>query len=245
MSAARHAREGRTRLLLGNAQFFPCPGGRDSWPRKEHAAMARLMATLEMRIAKRAKVSRVSGGYIVQYEGIDAALSPRQRLSWTWRYLVTRLKMLIWEPPQPRGGVVSGLTGIAVFLAGRKRTALRDEWRAHLAGESGHDTADWRKAREALGFVASAIRCRCSDAAQAAWTPADAVLKSRTRSNLFVLAPTWAAAYLVLRHEGTLGVVKAAESISAIGGALYGLVRVGRWWRDVKPPEPKAQRAKE
>jgi molecular chaperone DnaK len=27
--------------------------------------------------------------------------------------------------------------------------------------------------------------------------------------------------------------------------AFYGLVRVGRWWRNVKPPEPKAQRAKE
>jgi hypothetical protein len=59
-----------------------------------------------------------------------------------------------------------------------------------------------------------------------------------------VLVPTWAAAYLVLRHEGTLGVVKAAESIGMIGGALYGLIRVGCWWRDVKPSEPKARRAK-
>lgn len=137
------------------------------------------------------------------------------------------------------------LTDLAVVLAGRRRAALRDEWRAHLAGESGHDPVTWRKVRQALGFVASAIRCRCSDATEAAWTPVDAILKSRTLSNLFVLAPTWAAAYLVLRHEGTLGVVKAAESISAIGGFLYGLVRVGRWWRNVKPQEPKARRVKE
>ncbi len=33
--------------------------------------------------------------------------------------------------------------------------------------------------------------------------------------------------------------MKAAESISAIGGTLYGQVRAGRWWRNVKPPEPK------
>ena len=138
------------------------------------------------------------------------------------------------------------LIDLAVLLAGRKRRlALREEWHAHLAGESGHDPVTWQKVKEALGFVASAIRCRCSDAADAAWTPVDAVLKSRTLSNLFVLVPTWAAAYLVLRHGGTLGVVKAAEGISAIGGMLYGLVRVGRWWRNVKPQEPKAQRAKE
>ena len=140
---------------------------------------------------------------------------------------------------------VRGLTGLAALLAGRTRPVLRDEWRAHLAGESGHDPVTWQKGREARGFVASAIRFRCSDAAEAAWTPVDAILKSRTLSNLFVLAPTWAAAYLVLRHEGTLGVVKEAESIGTIGGTLYGLVRVGRWWRDVKPQEPKARRVKE
>jgi hypothetical protein len=55
------------------------------------------------------------------------------------------------------------------------------------------------------------------------------------------LAPTRVAVYVVLDHEGTLGVVKAAEGITA----LYGLIRLGRWWRDVKPPEPKARRAKD
>jgi hypothetical protein len=138
-----------------------------------------------------------------------------------------------------------GLTNLAVRLAGRRGPVLHDEWRAHLLGESGHDPVTWPKVKEALGFVFSAIRCRCSDAATAAWTPVDAVLKSRTLSNLFVHVPTGAAAYLVLRYEGTLGAVKAAESIGMIGGTLYGLIRVGRWWRNVKPPEPKAQRIKE
>jgi len=140
---------------------------------------------------------------------------------------------------------VRGLTDLAALLAGRKRPTLRDEWRAHLAGESGHDPITWQKVKEALGFVASAIRCRCSDVADAAWTPVDAILKSRKLSNLMVFGPTTMAALFILRHAETLGVLTSAESISAIGFGLYGLVRVGRWWRDVKPPEPKARRTKE
>lgn len=139
---------------------------------------------------------------------------------------------------------VWGLTGIAAVLAGRKRLTLREEWAAHLAGESGHDPANRQKVKQALGFVVSAIRYRCSDVADAAWTPVDAVLKSRTLSNLFVIIPTTMAAYIVLYSEGTLGMVKAAESIIEIGGMLYGLVRLGRWWRDVKPQNPKARRTK-
>ena len=137
------------------------------------------------------------------------------------------------------------LTHMAVLLAGPKRAAMSAEWASHLSGETGTGVPSRRQARDALGFVVSAIRYRCSDAADAAWTPVDAVLNSRTLSNLFVLVPTGATAYLVLRHEGTLGVVKAAESIGMIGGMLYGLIRTGRWWRNVKPPEPKARRVKE
>jgi len=141
---------------------------------------------------------------------------------------------------------VRGLTGLAVLLAGRKGPALRDEWRAHLAGESGHDPLTWPKAREAFGFVASAIRCRCSDAAEAAWwTPVDAILKSRMLSNLLVFGLTAVAAVFIHRYEGTLGVLISAGAISAIGSALYKLVNAGRKYRDVKPPEPKARRAKE
>jgi len=138
-----------------------------------------------------------------------------------------------------------GLTALAALLAGRRRLAVRDEWRAHLAGESGHDPVTWRKAGEALGFVSSAIQYRLADAAEAAWAPFDAILKSRKLSNLVVFGPTAMAALVILRHEGTVGVLKSAESISAIGGLLYGLIRAGRWWRNVKPPEPKARRAEE
>ena len=137
-----------------------------------------------------------------------------------------------------------GLTVLAARLAGGKRPGLREEWRAHLAGESGHDPVTWRKVKEALGFVASALQFRLADAVAAAWAPADAILKSRKLSNLLVFGPTAIATHLILRHEGALGVVTSAESVSAIGGGLYMLVRVGRWWRNVKPPEPKARRVR-
>ena len=143
------------------------------------------------------------------------------------------------------GFSASSLTDLAVLLAGRRGPELRDEWHAHLAGESGHDPDTWPKVRQALGFVASAVQFRLADAADAAWTPADAVLRSRKLSNLVAFGPTTLAALFILRHLGTLGVLTSAESIAAIGGALYGLIRMGRWWRDVKPPEPKARRARE
>jgi len=30
-----------------------------------------------------------------------------------------------------------------------------------------------------------------------------------------------------------------------LGALLYGVIRTGRWWRGVKPPEPEARRARE
>ena len=105
--------------------------------------------------------------------------------------IVGSVRALVWASRPLARFSVRGLTDLAALLAGRKRPALRAEWRAHLAGESGHDLVTWQKVREALGFVASAVRCRCSDAAEAA---VDAVLKSRTLSNLFTLMPTALAA---------------------------------------------------
>jgi hypothetical protein len=137
------------------------------------------------------------------------------------------------------------LTRIAVLLAGSKRAALGTEWAAHLIGETGTALSRRRQARDALGFVASAARCRLADVSDAAWTPVDAILKSRKLSNLLVFGPTAMAAIFIFRHGGALGVVTSAEGISAIGGGLYALVRVGRWWRDVRPPEPKARRVGE
>ena len=137
------------------------------------------------------------------------------------------------------------LTNLAVFFAGPGRSSLLNEWRSHLSGETGRGLARKDQIHAARGFLLAAIRYRLQDAAGLAWRPVDALLGSRALSNLFVMIPTAMVALSILRHEGTLGVLTSAESISAIAAGLYGLVRVSRWWRDVKPPEPKARRVKE
>lgn len=138
---------------------------------------------------------------------------------------------------------VRGLTDFAALLAGRRRPALRVEWRAHLAGESGHDPVTWQKVKEALGFVVSGVRFRLADAADMVWRPADAVLRSRTLSNLFVWGPVIMVLVAIVRHDGRFGLVTDIQDPAALGAFLYGVIRTGRWWRGVKPPEPKATRA--
>ena len=139
----------------------------------------------------------------------------------------------------------SSLIDLAVLLAGRTRPALRDEWRAHLAGESGHDPITRPKIWQALGFVTAAIQYRLADAADLAWRPADAILRSRTLSNLFMWGPVTMMLVAIVRHDGRFGVVADIQDPAALGAFLYGVIRTGRWWRGVKPPEPKARRARE
>lgn len=130
------------------------------------------------------------------------------------------------------------LAGFAARVAGRKRTGVLEEWYAHLATQE----SKWHGYKLASGFLSAALRFRVADAADAVWVPIDAVLKSRTLSNLLVCGVGATASIDVGQHEGRLGVILSAESLIGIGGLAYGLIRVGRWYRDVKPPEPKARR---
>lgn len=137
------------------------------------------------------------------------------------------------------------LVDLATLLAGCKRQASRTEWRAHLGGESGHDPATWPKVRQALGFVVAALRLRLADIAYLAWQPADAILASRTLSNLFVGGPVIVVLFAIVHHDGRFGLVADIQDPGELGAFLYGVIRTGRWWRDVKPPPPKARRAED
>jgi hypothetical protein len=142
-----------------------------------------------------------------------------------------------------KGLSVSRLTDLAMLLAGRCRPALRDEWRAHLAGESGHDPVTWPKVGQALGFVAAAIQFRLADTAVLAWRLVDVVLRSRALSDLFVGGPIIVTTAIV-QHDGRFGLA-VGQQLTALGMLLYGVLRTGRWWRGVKPDAPKAKRARE
>jgi hypothetical protein len=136
------------------------------------------------------------------------------------------------------------LAGTAMFLLGRKHDDIRAEWRSHVYDWQGRGRSRAEQVRDARGFVKSAVQMRIEDASDLAWRPVDSVLRSRTKSNLFVLIPTVLAAIFIFSHEGTLGVLESAEAIDAIGLMLYGLIRVGRWYRRVKPPKPRTWNAK-
>jgi hypothetical protein len=113
------------------------------------------------------------------------------------------------------------------------------------AGLAGDCCGASPKVRQALGFVASAVQYRLADAADLAWRPADAVLRSRTLSNLFVWGPVIVMLVAIVHHDGRFGLVADVQDPVALGAFLYGVIRTGRWWRGVKPPEPKARRARE
>lgn len=134
------------------------------------------------------------------------------------------------------------LTRVAVLIAGRERPAVQDEWRSHLSGEAGAGLPADRQVRAAAGFVLAAIRFRLQDIAEAVWRRVDALLASRLLSNLFVLAPTLGMAVAFLRHGGLYNAAVNFQNIGAVWVAAYALVRTGRWWREVKPPERKPRR---
>lgn len=141
------------------------------------------------------------------------------------------------------------LTSLAVLLAGRERAALATEWRSHLSGETGSGLPSDRQVREAAGFVLAAIRCRLQDAAGSTagfvLRPVDSVLVSRTLSNLFVLLATLAVVTIYIRHGGIYELADNLEGVAVVWGAAFGLIHVGRQWRDVKPPKRKPRDKKQ
>jgi hypothetical protein len=97
-------------------------------------------------------------------------------------------------------------------------------------GLSRHD-----QLRAARGFLWSAIRYRLQDAADLGWRPVDVVLGSRALSNLTIWIPVLAAVLAVVHHNGLYGLITNASNLIELWGGLYAAVRVGRWYRRVKP----------
>lgn len=137
-------------------------------------------------------------------------------------------------------------TDLAVIIAGRKRgSSLREEWRRHLAGDEGRRLLPQERLCAASGFAVAAVRYRLRDASVLAWRPADAVLSSRFLSNLFVWGPVIVALVAIVHHDSRFGLLADDQDPVALGAFLYVVIKTGCWWRGIKPPEPKARRAKE
>jgi hypothetical protein len=133
---------------------------------------------------------------------------------------------------------------IAVLVVGQKRQEVREEWHSHLNPRAGCRLSH-RERLDACGFLWAAACYRFEDAADLAWRPVDAVLGSRTLSNLFVCSPVIAMLVAIVRHDGWFGLVADVQDPAALGVFLYGVVRTGRWWRGIRLPEPKRRRIQE
>ncbi|MEU1196645.1 hypothetical protein ABZ446_10515 [Streptomyces sp. NPDC005813] len=128
----------------------------------------------------------------------------------------------------------NGTLGIASFVAGRRRTHLREEWAAVLAGdpERGIVLSPRTRMRYALGFLWAAVRLRVRDLAAPLWIPVDWTLAVESRTNGFIAAVVGAQAVWIVGHGGLPALVTDVwEPCAIVGGALYVLVR---WLRRVR-----------
>ncbi|WP_051370381.1 hypothetical protein [Streptomyces sp. 142MFCol3.1] len=159
--------------------------------------------------------------------------------------LITALRTGGEAAPEPDTGTASaapqrqsrrgnGTVGIASFVAGRRRTHLREEWAAVLAGapEHGIVLSPRTRMRYALGFLWAALRLRVRDLAAPLWVPVDWTLAVESRTNGFIAAVVGAQAVWIVGHGGlTVLVTDVWEPCAIVGGALYVLVR---WLRRVR-----------
>jgi hypothetical protein len=69
------------------------------------------------------------------------------------------------------------------------------------------------------------MRYRAQGAADLAWRSADAVLRSRTKSNLFVWLPVLGIVLAVAHHDGWYGLVANAQNLIETWAGRYAAVR--------------------
>jgi hypothetical protein len=161
------------------------------------------------------------------------------------RCLVAQAKMVpaaSGSPPWYARISPQRLTGIAVFIAGRERADLGEEWRAHLCEQTGLGLPADQQAMEAVGFVRAAVLCRAEDVEDWLWESVDAVLASRWMSSLFVLLAMVGIAVVFIRQGGLYGLADNIGGVAVVFATALGVIHVGRKVRDVKPPEHKPRR---
>lgn len=127
-------------------------------------------------------------------------------------------------------GVPSRTVGVAGRIAGRRRAHYTEEWASVLAGdpERGVTLSPVVQLRLALGFVRAAVRMRLG----VLWRPADWIIASKKRSNVFVASGVGLPAIAIGVSEGLYALCVAGLEW-AVGCALVLSVLVG-WLRQVR-----------
>ncbi|MFE1849902.1 hypothetical protein [Streptomyces sp. NPDC059489] len=125
-------------------------------------------------------------------------------------------------------------TDLAARFAGTRRSHLRDEWAAILAGspEEGIYLTSRQQSAMALGFLLASLRMRLHDLARPAWRPVDWLLRAETRTNAFITTVVGAQAIYIV-GDGGLGAL-ATEVWEPCGAASAALYLLARWLRRVR-----------
>lgn len=140
----------------------------------------------------------------------------------------------------------SRTTGIAVFIAGRRRRHLHSEWATVLLGapEDGVTFSPRRQLVLALGFTLAAVRMRLHDLARPAWRPVDWLLRTSTRTNAFITAIVGGQAIYIVGDGGLAALVTQVwEPCGVAGASLFALARWLRRVRGIEVASPESEGA--
>uniref|UniRef100_UPI002F910875 hypothetical protein n=1 Tax=Kitasatospora indigofera TaxID=67307 RepID=UPI002F910875 len=125
-----------------------------------------------------------------------------------------------------RGAALHGsraLTSVALAIAGRRRSHLRDAWYADLAGapEEGLAVTPRRRLLLASGFLVAGLKLRAADLSRPLWIPVDWLLvrKSRTRTAITAVVAS-VAIYIDVTGGLNQLLSNGVESCSIIATAL-------------------------
>lgn len=131
-------------------------------------------------------------------------------------------------------GAALTATNVAVRIAGRRRAHLHTEWAAVLMGspQDGVAFSPRRQLHMAVGFLLAALRMRIRDVARPAWRPVDWLLRTSSRTNVFITAAVGAQTIYIVGDGGLSAlVVEVWEPCGIAGASLYVLAR---WLRRVR-----------
>ncbi|MFE4658157.1 hypothetical protein ACFRFJ_15920 [Streptomyces hydrogenans] len=136
----------------------------------------------------------------------------------------------------------SGLTSLALALAGRRREESQVQWRDQLEGapEDGIIVTPAMRVRYSLGFVVAALHYRLSDIVAPGWRMVDWLLATHSRTNSFVaLAVGGQAIYITWAHGLDILLTEGSAWLLATGAGIVGVAVWLRKNRGIEPPDAR------
>jgi hypothetical protein len=136
-----------------------------------------------------------------------------------------------------RRGLVQGLTGLAVAVAGERGARLRDTWQADLVGapEEGLEMGRWQQICHAMGFVTAAARMRSRALAEPMWKPIDWLLATEPRTRTTTALAVGAQIIVIDVKSGLYVLI--TEGWGWCAGCAVAVHLLFRWLRGVRGVE--------